>query len=177
MSSKLVAYFSATGMTRAVATLLADFTGADLRAIRPTVPYTRADLDWRDGHSRSSLEMDGVLPWAGMEGAPWDLRGYDVVFVGFPIWWYTAPTIIRTFLSSCDFTGKTVHLFATSGGSGFGRTSEYLRPLLAADAVLREGIVLQDVNGSELMAWLSTIDVLPGLWGGAPAGLLGALSG
>ena len=119
---KLVAYFSASGTTRKVAEELAAAIGADVYEIRPKAPYTRADLDWMDKKSRSTLEMKD--PSSRPELADRDARiaEYDEVFLGFPIWWYVAPTIINTFLESYDFSGKKIVLFATSGGSGFGRS-------------------------------------------------------
>lgn len=127
MTKILVAYFSASGTTAKVAKKLADVTGADLFEIVPTAPYTRADLDWTDRNSRSSREMrDKSFRPAIAEAT--DTSKYDVVFVGFPIWWYVAPTIVNTFLESCDLTGKKVIPFATSGGSGMGRTSAELAP-------------------------------------------------
>ena len=120
MSKQLVAYFSATGTTKKAAERLAGAIGADLFEIKPAVPYTQADLDWMDKHSRSSVEMNDPKSRPAIAGMPADLGAYDTVFVGFPIWWYVAPTIISTFLESGDFSGKKVLPFATSGGSGMG---------------------------------------------------------
>ena len=120
MSRKLVAYFSASGTTAAAAKTLAEAAGADLYEIKPQTPYTRADLDWMNKKSRSSVEMNdrSFRPPLLDRDAP--VADCDVIFLGFPIWWYVAPTIINTFLESYDFSGKTIVLFATSGGSGFG---------------------------------------------------------
>ena len=146
----LVAYFSASGVTKRAAEALAKAAGADLYEIRPEVPYTRADLDWTDKKSRSTVEMqDKASRPAIVQDVP-DVSGYDRVFVGFPIWWYIAPTIINTFLESADFAGKTIILFATSGGSGFGKAVEYLQPS-APGAVIKEGKVL---NGKQSAAAL-----------------------
>ena len=120
MSKQLVAYFSATGTTKKAAERLAGAIGADLFEIKPAVPYTQADLNWMDKHSRSSVEMNDLKSRPAIAGMPADLGAYDTVFVGFPIWWYVAPTIISTFLESGDFSGKKVVPFATSGGSGMG---------------------------------------------------------
>lgn len=120
MSKKLVAYFSPTGTTAKAAQAVADAVGADMFEIKPAVPYTDADLDWMDSRSRSTLEMkdDSSRPAIAEKCA--SMAEYDVVYLGFPIWWYVAPTIVNTFLESCDLTGKTVVPFATSGGSGMG---------------------------------------------------------
>ncbi|MCR4818891.1 MAG: NAD(P)H-dependent oxidoreductase [Fretibacterium sp.] len=154
MSKKLVAYFSASGVTAAAAKNLAEAAGADLYEIRPETPYTQADLNWQDKNARSTLEMQDKSFRPAMADKDAKAADYDVVFLGFPIWWYVAPTIINTFLEAYDFSGKTIVLFATSGGSGFGKTLENLKPS-APGAVLREGKLL---NGrpsvSELKKWL-----------------------
>ena len=120
MSKILVAYFSATGTTADAAKRLADAVKGDLFEIRPAVPYTAADLDWTDKHSRSTLEMKDPASRPEVSSHVDNMDQYDTVFVGFPIWWYQAPRIIETFLESYDFSGKTVIPFATSGGSGMG---------------------------------------------------------
>ena len=120
MSKKLVAYFSASGTTAAVAKALSEAAGADLYEIKPQTPYTRADLNWQDKKSRSSVEMNNKTHRPPLADKDAHIENYDTIFLGFPIWWYVAPTIINTFLESYDFTGKTIILFATSGGSGFG---------------------------------------------------------
>ena len=118
MSRKLVAYFSASGVTAKVAETLSEAIGADLYEIEPKVPYTKADLDWMDKKSRSSIEMNNPTSRPSIAGKRDNMDDYDTVFVGFPIWWYVAPTIINTFLESYDLTGETIIPFATSGGSG-----------------------------------------------------------
>lgn len=123
----LVAYFSASGETARLAKTIAQAAGADLYEIRPETPYTAADLNWHDDQSRSSVEMKDPACHPAIAGEVPDLTAYDTVFVGFPIWWYQAPRIIETFLESCDFSGKTVVPFATSGGSGLGDTEQILR--------------------------------------------------
>ena len=128
MSKKLVAYFSASGVTEKMAKTLAEVTGADLFEIQPVVPYTTADLDWMNKKSRSSVEMNDPTFRPAIAGKLEGMDQYDLVFVGFPIWWYVAPTIINTFLESYDFSGKTIVPFATSGGSGMGNTNEKLAP-------------------------------------------------
>ena len=158
MSRKLVAYFSASGVTAGVARKLAQAADADLYEIRPKTPYTRADLNWQDENSRSSAEMRDSTSRPALADQSADIANYDVVFIGFPIWWYVAPTIVNTFLESYDFTGKTIILFATSGGSGFGGTTERLRGSVASGVKIREGALL---NGSQtvdsLRDWLKTL--------------------
>lgn len=151
MDKALVAYFSASGVTGKVAKQLAGAIGADLYEIEPKVPYTKADLDWRNEKSRSSVEMKDKTSRPEIAGEKIDISGYDTVFVGFPIWWYVAPTIINTFLESHDFSGKTVVVFATSGGSGFGNTLKELKVSLPEGAKLVEGKILNgEYKDSEL---------------------------
>ena len=123
----LVAYFSCSGKTKAAAERLATITGADLYEIIPEQPYTHADLDWHDPQSRSSLEMRNPASRPAIIDRDPKLDQYDIVFVGFPVWWYIAPTIINTFLERYDFTGKTVIPFATSGSSGIEHCEQNLR--------------------------------------------------
>ena len=142
MSKVLVAYFSASGTTAKAAKNLAEAAGADLYEIRPAVPYTRADLDWMNKKSRSSVEMNDKTFRPPLADKNAGIDAYDTVLLGFPIWWYVAPTIINTFLESYDFTGKTIILFATSGGSGFGGTVAGLKGSVSPGAVIREGKLL-----------------------------------
>jgi len=130
MSNKktLVAYFSATGTTMEAASKLAKVANADLHEIIPEVPYTPADLNWRDKSSRSTVEMEDKSSRPAIANRVENMEQYDTVFVGYPIWWYIAPTIINTFLEQYDLTGKTVVPFFTSGGSGAGQTMKYLKP-------------------------------------------------
>ncbi len=148
MSKKLVAYFSATGTTANVAKNLAAAAGADLYEIKPAVPYTKEDLNWMDKQSRSSVEMrdPGSLP--EIADADAKIAGYDVIFIGFPIWWYIAPTIINTFLEAYDFGGKKLVLFATSGSSGFGKAAESLQPS-APNAEIITGEILNGNPGEQ----------------------------
>lgn len=127
MSKTLVAYFSCTGATEKVARKLAEVVKGDLYRIEPAVPYTNADLNWQDAKSRSSVEMRDKSSRPEIKKTAPDMKDYDVVYVGFPIWWYIAPTIVNTFLESCDFSGKILIPFATSGGSDVGETDKYLR--------------------------------------------------
>ena len=119
MSKKLVAYFSTSGVTKRYAEKLANATSADLFEIKPSIPYTSADLNWQDKNSRSSVEMKNPDSRPEIAEKLPDMDSYNIVFVGFPIWWYVAPTIIDTFLESYDFSGKTVIPFATSGGISY----------------------------------------------------------
>ena len=158
MSKTLIAYFSASGVTERVAKVLADEAKADLYSIRPAEPYTEADLNWQDKNSRSSKEMrdKNSRPALADKGA--NIQEYDTVFLGFPIWWYVAPTIINTFLESYDFSGKTIILFATSGGSGFGQTVQTLKRSVDSSAVIQEGRVFGGrLNETAIREWISKI--------------------
>ena len=152
MSKKLVAYFSVSGVTEEVAKKLAKAAEADLFEIKPEVPYTAADLDWTNKKSRSTVEMNDPASRPAIAEKLPNMADYDVVFVGFPIWWYVAPTIIDTFVESYDLTGKTVVPFATSGGSGMGRTVEVLKKL-APGADWKRGGVLNRMSDAELAEW------------------------
>ena len=159
MSRKLVAYFSASGITAAVARTLAEAADAGLYEIKPQVPYSRADLDWMNKKSRSSMEMNDKSFRPPLAGRDAPVEDCDVIFLGFPIWWYTAPTIVNTFLESYDFTGKTIILFATSGGSGLGRTAADLKPS-APGAVIREGKLLNGRQTKDsLAAWANSLKI------------------
>ena len=149
MSKKLVAYFSASGVTAKVAELLADAVGADIHEIKPKVPYTKADLNWMDKKSRSTIEMADKKIRPEIAESNVRIEEYDVVFLGFPIWWYVAPTIINTFLEKYDFSGKKIVLFATSGGSKFGNTVEELKISVADNVEIVEGKLL---NGRQSIA-------------------------
>lgn len=158
MSKKLVAYFSASGVTAKTARNLAEASGADIYEIKPEVPYTTADLNWMDKKSRSSVEMADKSFRPSIAGNPIDISEYDTVFVGFPVWWYVAPTIINTFLESHDFSGKTIIIFATSGGSGFGNTVSELKTSVSENTVIKEGKILNsNPTVSELKQWLETL--------------------
>ena len=142
MSKTLVAYFSASGTTAKAAKNLAEAAGADLYEIKPAVPYTQADLNWMDKKSRSSLEMNDKSSRPALADKDANIGAYDTILLGFPIWWYVAPTIINSFLESYDFAGKKIVLFATSGGSGFGKAADGLKGSVAADTVIAEGKLL-----------------------------------
>lgn len=158
MSKALIAYFSASGTTAHIAKELAQAAGADLYEIRPQMPYTKADLNWTDKKSRSSVEMNDKSSRPVLADKDANIAAYDTILLGFPIWWYVAPTIINSFLESYNFSGKKIILFATSGGSGFGKTVAELRPSVAADTTIIEGKLLNGRQSeASLKAWIKTI--------------------
>ena len=151
MGKLLVAYFSASGTTAEVAKRLSKAAEADIYEIKPEVPYTRADLNWMDKKSRSSIEMSDKSSRPAIADKNANIADYDTIFIGFPIWWYVAPTIINTFLESYDFSGNKIVLFATSGGSGFGKTVEGLKASVSPDTIIVEGKMLNGaVSDAEL---------------------------
>lgn len=150
MSRTLTAYFSASGTTKRAAERLARSIGSDLYEIRPAVAYTQADLNWMDKKSRSSLEMKDPACRPALADRDAAVEQYDRIFLGFPIWWYTAPSIIHTFLESYDFSGKTIILFATSGGSGFGKTAGDLVSS-CPKAVIKEGRILNALPAEDAL--------------------------
>ena len=141
MGKTVVAYFSASGVTEKVAKKVADAIDADIYEIKPEVKYTKADLNWMNKKSRSSVEMNDKHFRPAMISGDVDVSGYDTVLLGFPIWWYVAPTIINTFLEAYDFSGKKILLFATAGSSGFGNTVPELK-ISAPNAEMTEIAVL-----------------------------------
>jgi flavodoxin len=160
MGKKLVAYFSASGVTADLAKTLAEAAGAGLYEIKPEVPYTTADLDWKDKKSRSTLEMQDPSSRPAIADTDANIADYDVVFVGFPIWWYVAPTIINTFLESYDFSGKTIVPFATSGSSGLGKTIEKLKPSVSGTAIVKEGKLLNGKPSRDALAqWIASLNI------------------
>lgn len=155
MSKKLVAYFSATGTTAKAAERIARLAQADIYEIKPAVPYDKKDLNWMNPLSRSSKEMHNKdsRPEIVLDGAP--VAEHDLVFLGFPIWWYIAPTIINSFLEAYDFAGKKIVLFATSGSSGFGKAVEFLKKSVPESTVIEEGVLVRkSVGDDELTAWI-----------------------
>jgi flavodoxin len=138
MAKKLVAYFSASGVTKRAAEKLAKQEGADLFVIRPVQPYSQADLDWTNKKSRSTIEMQDKKSRVEIADKVKDMSQYDEIFLGFPIWWGVAPHIINSFLEQYDLTGKTISPFATSGGSGYGRSNKELE-VSAPGAKFRPG--------------------------------------
>ena len=151
----LVAYFSASGTTAKAAKALANAAGADLYEISPAIPYTGADLNWMDKRSRSSVEMNDQHSRPALADTDAPVAEHDVIFLGFPIWWYTAPTIINTFLECYDFTGKTIVLFATSGGSGLGSTAATLQDSAPRARIMSGRLLNGRLNEHELKAWVS----------------------
>lgn len=153
----LVAYFSATGTTEGVAEHIANGLNAELYEIVPEQPYTSADLDWNDNDSRSTIEMNDPNARPAISGSVENMEQYDVVFIGYPIWWYDAPRIVSTFMESYDFSGKTIVPFCTSGGSGIGSSASNLEKL-TSNAEWLDG---QHLNGSdsqdEVMEWVNSL--------------------
>ena len=158
MKKALVAYFSASGVTAKAAKALAQAAGADLYEIKPAIPYPKADLNWTDKTSRSSVEMQDPSSRPALADQTAQIANYDVVFLGFPIWWYVAPTIVNSFLESYDFAGKTIVLFATSGGSGFGKTVASLQGSVSPETKILEGRLLNGkLSDGELKAWVDSL--------------------
>ena len=159
MSKQLVAYFSASGVTAKVAKTLAEAIGADVFEIVPKTPYTKADLNWMDKKSRSTIEMNDPSSRPEIASKCEKMSEYETIFVGFPIWWYVAPTIINTFLESYDLTGKTIIPFATSGGSDMGKTNEKLAPSCKGARLLEGKRFSSRVSGKELAAWVDDLKI------------------
>ena len=157
MAKILTAFFSASGVTANVAKQIAEAAGADLFEIKPEVPYTKADLNWMDKKSRSTLEMNDPASRPQISGKVENMEQYDTVLIGFPIWWYTAPTIIKTFLEGYDFSGKKIALFATSGGSGFGDTQKDLNTCVDQTAKFVSEKLMNRVSKGEIEDWLKTL--------------------
>lgn len=157
MKKVLVAYFSASGTTKDVAEQLAKAANADLFEIKPVQPYTNADLDWTNKNSRSTVEMNDPSSRPAIAEKCENMADYDTVFVGFPIWWYVAPTIIDTFFESYDFSGKTIIPFATSGGSGMGKTVDIFKKLLGNGVRVESGKMLNRASETEIKAWLKSL--------------------
>ena len=160
MSKILVAYFSASGVTAKTAKNLAKAAKADMYEITPAKPYTNDDLNWQNKKSRSSIEMADKAFRPPLADTDANISDYDIILLGFPIWWYVAPTIVNTFLENYDFSGKTIILFATSGGSGFGNTVEELKSSVSDDTVIREGKILNgNPSVSELEKWVKGLNI------------------
>ncbi len=157
MSKKLVAYFSASGVTASLAKNLAAAIGADLFEIEPDVKYTKADLDWTNKKSRSSVEMNDKASRPAVAKKLSNMDEYDEVFVGFPIWWYIAPTIVNTFLEGYDLAGKTIIPFATSGGSGMGETNAYLANSCKGAKLVEGKVFRRNVSADELKKWAEEV--------------------
>ena len=155
---KLVAYFSASGVTKNVAEALAGVAQADLFEIKPETPYTKADLNWNDRQSRSSVEMQNPSSRPAIADKVVNMEEYDTIFIGFPIWWYVAPTIINTFLESYDFSSKTIVPFCTSGGSGLGKTEDVLKAICPNCVLWRPAKLLNGrVEKDTLRKWVDSL--------------------
>lgn len=152
----LVAYFSATGVTKGAAQQLAQAAGGTLYEIQPEQPYTDADLDWRNKQSRSSVEMEDKSSRPAIKGKVDNMADYDIIFVGFPIWWYTCPTIINTFIEQYDLKGKTVIPFATSGGSEIDKACNDLKAAYP-DINWKPGKLLNGTSQEELQEWVKSL--------------------
>ena len=159
MGKVLIAYFSATGATAKLAATLARASGGELYEIRPAVPYTASDLDWRDKHSRSTREMEDKNARPALAGPLVDTAPYDMVLVGFPIWWYEAPRVVQSFLEGCALEGKRVVPFATSGGSGLGDTASILQRSCPGAQVLPGKRLSASASVEEVSAWLESLGV------------------
>ena len=157
MSKKLVAYFSASGVTAKVAETLAEAIDADIFEIEPKVPYTEADLDWMDKKARSTIEMSNPASRPEIAVKRDNMKDYDTIFVGFPIWWYVAPRIINTFLEGCELSGKTVIPFATSGSSGMGKTNSVLKPSCGGAKLLEGKVFRRGTSKLDLAAWAESL--------------------
>lgn len=157
MKKTLVAYFSASGVTAKAAKTLAKAVSADLYEIRPAAAYTSADLNWNDKNSRSSVEMNDKRSRPALADRNAHVEDYDVIFLGFPIWWYVAPTIINTFLEQYDFSCKTIVLFATSGGSGLGRTAAGLQSSAPGAKILDGRLLNGRLSEAELKTWAENL--------------------
>lgn len=155
----LVAYFSATGTTAKAAKALAKAVGGDLYEIKPAVPYTSADLDWTNKSSRSSLEMKDANSRPALADTNAPVARHDVIFLGFPVWWYVAPTILNTFLEAYDFRGKTIVLFATSGSSGLGKSAAGLRPSAPGAKIVDGRMLNGSLNEAELKSWAEGLNL------------------
>ena len=156
---KACSIFSASGVTAKVAQTLAEAIGADIFEIAPKIPYTEADLNWMDKNARSTIKMNDPTSRPVIESKRDNMSEYDTIFVGFPIWWYVAPTIINTFLESYDLTGKTIIPFATSGTSGMGKTNEKLAPSCKGAKLLEGKRFSSNASGKELAAWGDSLEI------------------
>ena len=158
MSKNLVAYFSASGITEKVAKNLCSVLNSDIYEIKPAVKYSSTDLNWLDNESRSSVEMKNLKSRPEMVKDNFSIKDYDTIFLGFPIWWYMAPTIVNTFLEKHDFSNKKLVLFATSGGSNMGSVIENIKPSVSSSTKIVEGKVLNhNPSLEDLKNWVESI--------------------
>lgn len=159
MNKVLVAYFSASGVTARLAKKIAEVTNGDLYEIKPKVPYTSADLDWMDKNSRSSIEMNDKSFRPEIIDDLSDVTNYNTIFIGFPIWWYIAPTIVNTFLEKYDFSGKKIITFATSGGSGMGKSLDSLKSSCPNATFVNGKVFRANINKDELAKWIAGLNL------------------
>jgi len=156
----LIAYFSCSGVTRKTAELIANKVNGDLFEIEPVTPYTSCDLDWTDKESRSTIEMKDLEFRPPIKKKADNIEAYNVIFIGFPIWWYIAPTIINTFLESYDFSGKTIIPFATSGGSGLGKTEENLQGSCSDTVIWKPAKLVKSLSKTiDMDEWLGSLQL------------------
>ena len=158
MSKSLVVYFSASGVTASIAQDVARIANADIFEIKPVIPYSKEDLNWMDKNARSTIEMQDCHSRPEISESINNIEDYDTIFLGFPIWWYVAPTIVNTFLESYNLYGKTIRPFFTSGGSGAGQTDERLH-VSAPDAIWRPAKRLYAGNEARLKEWVEDISI------------------
>lgn len=154
----IICYFSATGTTKAAAERIASLAGADILEIIPAEPYTDADLDWRDSLSRSSVEMRDLDSRPALNDSVANLEPYSVVFIGYPNWWNSHPTIINTFIEANNLEGKTIVPFMTSGGSKLTNSQALLREQYPS-LTIADGLLLNDVTDDDISAWLKTLSL------------------
>ena len=159
MNKVLVAYFSASGVTARLAKKIAEVTNGDLYEIKPKVPYTSADLDWMDKNSRSSIEMNDKSSRPEIIDDLENVSNYDTIFIGFPIWWYIAPTIVNTFLEKYDFSGKKIITFATSGGSDMGKSLDSLKSSCPNATFVNGKVFRANINKDELAKWIAGLNL------------------
>ena len=159
MKKTLVAFFSASGTTKKIAEMIAEAANADLHEIAPKVLYTKDDLNWMNKKSRSSIEMSDKSIRPEIADSNLDMESYDEIILGFPIWWYVAPTIINTFLESYDLNGKTIIPFATSGGSDMGKTNEKLAPSCPGAKLLHGKVFNSYSSKADLSAWVEALSL------------------
>lgn len=160
MGKSLVAYFSASGTTEKLAKTLSKISNSDLFKIEPTIPYTQEDLDWTNENSRSTIEMKkDKSSRPAIANKVENMDQYDVIYIGFPIWWYVAPKIINTFLESYDFSGKTIIPFATSGGSGMGKTEEVLKNCCSKETKWKNGRRFESFDEATLKSWIDSLKI------------------
>lgn len=157
-SKVLIVYFSATGTTAHVAKKLADVTGGELYPIIPEKNYTNSDLDWNDKQSRSSIEMTDLTARPIMKTVQLDLKNYDVIFIGYPIWWGVAPRIINTFIETHDLKGKRLIPFATSGGSSINQSVIALKQSYP-NLHWESGRLFNRISGNEIEKWVKNLDL------------------